>query len=343
MVMMPPEPNREEPPRAETARRRGHHDPTATAPIMGETGGLLADGVGPVEDSLETRIARGRSGRILLIARRFARNRTALAGLVIFVLLVLFAVFGGFLTPWSYTDTDFLAIGFPPSSGHWFGTNDAGNDLYAQVVHGLQRSLVIALTVSIGTTVIAAFVGAFAAYFGGWVQRAILGVIYLLLVIPTFLIIALISNKTGGDWRWLIVVFTVTGWMMLARIIHSMAQSIRERDYVAAARYLGEPPLTIIARHILPNLASLLVINFALGVVATVLAETGLSFLGLGVQIPDVTLGALLQSGAGALFVSPWLFYFPAAVLTLLTVSMALIADGLRDALDPTSGSGARA
>ncbi|MFW0783133.1 ABC transporter permease [Gordonia sp. CPCC 206044] len=291
----------------------------------------------------EPPVARRRKGRIRLVARRFARNRTALVGLVIFVLLVAFALFGGLFTRWSYTDSDFLAIGFPPSSGHWFGTNDAGNDLYAQVVHGLQRSLVIALTVSAGTTVIAAFVGALAAYFGGWVQRVILGVIYLLLVVPTFLIIALTANKTGGDWRWLIVVLTLTGWMMLARVIHSMAQSIRERDYVRAARYLGESPVVIVIRHILPNLASLLVINFALGVVATVLAETGLSFLGLGVKIPDVTLGALLQSGAGALFASPWLFYFPAAVLTLLTVSMALIADGLRDALDPTSESGARA
>ncbi|MYR07133.1 ABC transporter permease subunit [Gordonia sp. SID5947] len=346
MVMMPPEPSRPDrsrDPDSPRLRSRDAHDPTATAPIMGETGGMLADGVGPLEDSLQTPIARRRLGRAGLIARRFARRRSALAGLVIFVVLVCFALFGGLFSAYSYTDTDFLAIGFPPSSGHWFGTNDAGNDLYAQVVHGLQRSLVIALSVSLGTTVIAGFLGALAAYFGGWVQRVVLGVIYLLLVVPTFLILALISTKTGGDWRWLIVVLTLTGWMMLARIIHSMAQSIRERDYVRAARYLGEPPVTIVARHILPNLASLLVINFALGVVATVLAETGLSFLGLGVKIPDVTLGALLQSGTGALFASPWLFYFPAAVLTLLTVSMALIADGLRDALDPTSGSGARA
>ncbi|ASR01407.1 ABC transporter permease [Gordonia rubripertincta] len=331
MAMLPPEPR---------GPQSGHLD--ATAPIMGETGGVLDE-----SDTTSAPPDRRRSGRVKIFAKRYARNRSALLGLAIFVVLVLFAVFGGLFTAYSYTDTDFLAIGFPPSTqgaegAHWFGTNDAGNDLYAQVVHGLQRSLTIALIVSVGTTAIAAFLGGLAAYFGGWMQRIVLGVVYLLLVVPTFLILALVSNSTGGDWRWLIVVLVAFGWMMLARVIHSLALTVRERDYVAAAKYLGVSPVMIILRHILPNVASLLVINFALGVVATVLAETGLSFLGFGVKIPDVTLGSLLQAGAGTLAASPWLFWFPAAALALLTVSMALIADGLRDAFDPTSSGGVR-
>lgn len=294
---------------------------------------------GPPMSEPPTPTATRPSGRLRLFCRRFVRNRSAVFGLAVFASLVAFALVGGLFTRYSYTDTDFLAIGFPPGHEHWFGTNDAGNDLYAQVVHGLGRSLVIALTVAVGTTAIAAVVGCVAAYFGGWVQRLVLGVCYLLLVVPTFLILALISNSTGGDWRWLIVVLTLTGWMMLARVVFSLAETIRSLDYVTAARYLGEPPLRIVMRHIVPNLSSLLVINFALGVVATVLAETGLSFLGLGVKIPDVTLGSLLQSGTGTLAASPWLFYFPAGVLTLLTVSMTMVADGLRDALDPQSGA----
>ncbi len=274
-----------------------------------------------------------------LMWQRFSRRRSAVAGLVLFVVLVLFAVFGGLFTRYSYTDTDFLAIGFPPGRGHWFGTNDAGNDLYAQVVHGLARSLVIALAVAFGTTLIAAVAGSLAAFFGGWVEKVTLGVIYLLLVVPSFLILAMIANATGGDWRWIIVALIVFGWMMLARVVHSMAVSLREREFVIAARYMGERPATIIARHIIPNLSSLLVINFALAVVGTVLTETGLSFLGLGVKIPDVSLGSLLQSGVGTIVASPWLFYFPAGVLTLLTVSMTLMADGLRDALDPNAAN----
>jgi peptide/nickel transport system permease protein len=271
--------------------------------------------------------------------QRFSRRRSAVVGLVLFVLLVAFAVFGGLFTRYSYTDTDFLAIGFPPGRGHWFGTNDAGNDLYAQVVHGLQRSLIIALAVAVGTTLIAAVAGSLAAFFGGWVEKATMGVIYLLLVVPSFLILAMTANATGGDWRWIIVALIVFGWMMLARVVHSLAVSLREREFVIAARYMGERPWTIIARHIIPNLSSLLVINFALAVVGTVLTETGLSFLGLGVKIPDVSLGSLLQSGVGTIVASPWLFYFPAAVLTLLTVSMTLMADGLRDALDPNAAN----
>ncbi|MDL9937483.1 ABC transporter permease [Gordonia sp. ABSL1-1] len=325
MTMMPPEPRRGAP---------GAGD-TASAPIMGETGGLLAESATPPAP-----IARHRGGRTRILAKRFARNTLALVGLAIFVFLVIFAIFGGMIGQWSYSDADFLAIGFPPSTEHWFGTNDAGNDLYAQVVHGLQRSLVIAVSVSVSTTAIAALLGGLSAYFGGWVQRIILGSIYILLVVPSFLILALVSNKTGGDWRWLIVVLVAFGWMMLARVVHSMALTIRERDYVAAARYLGVRPVTIIVRHILPNMASLLVINFALGMVATVLTETGLSFLGFGIKIPDVSLGSLLQAGTGSLAASPWLFWFPAGVLVLLTVSMALVADGLRDAFDPTSTKG---
>lgn len=274
-----------------------------------------------------------------LMWQRFSRRRSAVAGLVLFVLLVAFAVFGGLFTRYSYTDTDFLAIGFPPGRDHWFGTNDAGNDLYAQVVHGLQRSLIIALAVAVGTTMIAAVAGSLAAFFGGWVEKATMGLIYLLLVVPSFLILAMTANATGGDWRWIIVALIVFGWMMLARVVHSLAVSLREREFVIAARYMGERPATIIARHIIPNLSSLLVINFALAVVGTVLTETGLSFLGLGVKIPDVSLGSLLQSGVGTIVASPWLFYFPAAVLTLLTVSMTLMADGLRDALDPNAAN----
>lgn len=323
--MMPPEPTR---PGA------GAHD-AASVPLMGETGGVFEE-----SDHPSAPIALRRSGRTKILAKRFARNRPALVGSAIFVLLVLFSLFGGMFTEYSYTDTDFAAIGYPPSPEHWFGTNDAGNDLYAQVVHGLQRSLTTAVAVSVGTAVIAALLGGLSAYFGGTTQRVILGTIYILLVVPSFLILALVSNKTGGDWRWLIVVLVAFGWMMLARVIHSMALSIKERDYVTAARYLGVPAIVIIVRHILPNMASLLVINLALGVVATVLTETGLSFLGFGVKIPDVSLGALLQAGTGSLEASPWLFWFPAGALALLTISMALVADGLRDAFDPTSTRG---
>ncbi|VEG29790.1 Oligopeptide transport system permease protein oppC [Actinomyces howellii] len=266
-----------------------------------------------------------------------------MVGLVILALLVLFALLGGLFAQHHYQDTDFLALDSPPSAEHWFGTNGGGNDLYAQVVHGLRISLVIAITVSAATTFISAFVGSVAAYLGGRAERAILALIHFLLIVPSFLLVALIVASQGGDWKVLIVVLILFGWMYYARIIWSLAMSIREREYVMAARYMGVGGVTIVLRHIIPNIGSLLVVNLTLGVVSTVMGETGLSFLGLGVKPPNVSLGTLLGSGVNQVTASPWLFYFPAGALTLLTVSMAFISDGLRDALDPSSAAGGHA
>lgn len=284
-----------------------------------------------------------RLSRRRLYLRRFLRNRGAVTGLVILVLLVLFGLFGGLFTPYTHTDVDFTHLTAPPSGEHWFGTNGTGNDTFAQAVHGLQRSLVIAVTVSLLTTVISAFAGAAAAYFRGTVEKVILGIVHFLLVVPSFLILALVSQQAGGDWKVIILALTVFGWMLSARVVWSLAASLREREYVQAARFMGVGSVRVVLRHLIPNIGSLLIVSFTLGVVATVQAETVLSFVGFGVQLPDVSLGTMLSDGANTITSAPWLFYFPAGLVTLLTVSMALIGDGLRDALDPTSQSGGRA
>jgi peptide/nickel transport system permease protein len=286
---------------------------------------------------------RRRISRRRLYLRRFLRNRGAVAGLAVLGLLVAFALVGGLFTPYTHTDVDFTSLSTPPSPGHPFGTNGAGNDTYAQAVHGLQRSLVIALAVSLLTTLAAAVVGATAAYLGGTAEKAVLGVIHFLLVVPSFLILALVSQRARGDWLALVLVLTAFGWMFGARVVWSLTTSLREREYVHAARFMGVGPVRIVLRHLVPNLGSLLVVSFTLGVVAAVQSETALSFIGFGVQLPDVSLGTMLSDGANSISSAPWLFLFPAALVTLLTVSMALIGDGLRDALDPTSRSGGRA
>jgi peptide/nickel transport system permease protein len=283
-----------------------------------------------------------RLGRGRLYVRRFARNRGALLGVVIFVALVLFAALGHLLTPWGWSESDFVALTQPPTPAHAFGTNQGGNDLLAECVHGLQRSLVIALSVSALTTVIAALVGAGAAYIGGRTERVSLAVIHFLLVVPSFLILALISNKVAGDWRVLILVLTLFGWMFNARIVWSVSTSLRERDYVLMAEFMDVSRWRIVLRHIVPHLSSLLIINLTLGVDSTVLNETALSFLGFGVKTPDVSLGSLLADGASTISSAPWLFAYPAGLLVLLTVSVMLIGDGLRDALDPTSTASGR-
>ena len=303
--------------------------------------GRQADGAVTPEPPTQVAALRGTS-KSRIYFRRFMRNRMAVVGAAIFILLVLLAVFGKYLTPWAYDEPDFFNLATGPSKEHWFGTTDSGNDLFAQVVHGLGRSLTIAVPAAFAITVLSAIIGAGAALYGGSLERVVLAVIHFMLAVPTFLMIALLVSGSGGDWKVLTVVLIAFGWMYPARVIWSLALSIRENDYVRAARFMGVSRPKTIIRHIIPNVASLLVIQFMMGVVSTVMSETALSFLGLGVKLPDVSLGTLLQTGTGTLITTPWQFYFPAGVLTLLTVSMAFIADGLRDAFDPNSNSGGR-
>lgn len=297
--------------------------------------------IGP--DTTAERIPSKQLSKWTLYTRRFMRNKPAVFGIVVFVVLALASVIVPLFARWEVNEMDFVNLSTGPSADHWFGTNASGNDTFMQTFVGLQRSLMIALVVSIGVTVISAIVGTAAAYFGGRVERVTLVIIHFFMVVPTFLILALVSNDAGGDWRVISLALIFTGWFFPARVIWTMALSLREREYVHAARYMGVPGMRVVLRHLLPNVGSLLVINFTLGVVAAVMTETGLSFIGFGVKIPDVSLGSLIGEGAASVTSAPWLFYFPALALTLLTVSMALVADGLRDALDPTSAAGGRA
>src|SRR5699024_3280283 len=181
----------------------------------------------PVTDAEDTR-QKGATSKMRLYLRRFLRNYSAVAGVVIFVVVALFGIFGGFMTPYHYQEVDFFSLATAPGeNGHLFGTNGTGNDLFAALAHGIQRSLVIGVLVSLATTLIAAVVGSIAAYIGGIVERAILELIHFLLVVPSFLIIALVSNRAGGDWKMLIVILIIFGWMFYARVVWTMALSLR--------------------------------------------------------------------------------------------------------------------
>ncbi len=280
-----------------------------------------------------------------LIIRRYCRNPAAVAGFVIFVLLALFAILGPFISPWAYDNPDFLALKQPPSATHWFGTDVAGGDMFALCVRGLGRSLMIGVIASFGITVIAAFVGTAVAYFEGWREKVGVWLIDTMLVIPTFFLLAIMVKGAHGTngWIWLTGALMIFGWVGYARVLRSIALSLREREYIAAARYMGVGSFTILRRHMIPNLGSILIINTVLGVVYAVGAETGLSFLGFGITPPDTSLGLLIRSGSGTLLTAPWMFLFPAALLLALCFSMTMIGDGLRDALDPSSASGGRA
>jgi peptide/nickel transport system permease protein len=295
----------------------------------------------PVEPADAGRLparTRRRSGRLRLTAVRFARNRTALLGLVILVLLFLMAYVSPFFYKWGYAELDFTAFQKPPSASHWFGTDQTGSDVFALTARGMQKSLVIGLLTGVMCTVLAAAVGASAAYFGGWTDRILMWLVDLLLVMPSFLIIAVLSPLfQGGTWLLFVVLLAAFSWMITGRVVRSMTLTLKDREFVKAARYMGVPAPVIIFRHILPSMASLLIIDATIQVGAAILGETGLSYFGFGVQPPDVSLGTVIATGTPAAPSFPWLFYFPAGCLVLIGLSIAFVGDGLRDALDPAA------
>lgn len=277
------------------------------------------------------------AGRRKLVWRRFLRNKPALIGGTILILLFI----AGFALPpllkYDYQQLDYTALLKPPSADHPFGTTQIGQDVLAQTLRGMQKSLLIGVGVALISTIIAATAGATAGLLGGWTDRAIMWLVDLLLVVPSFIIVALFAPRTKGSGSilLLIVLLSVFGWMISARIVRGLTLSLRDREFVRAARYMGAPTRTVIFTHILPNIASILIIDTTLAVGAAIMAETGLSFLGFGVQPPDVSLGSLIAAGTKSALTYPWLFLFAGGLLITIVLCANLVGDGLRDAFDP--------
>jgi len=279
--------------------------------------------------------------RMALVRKRFARNKLAVAGLVILVAMFILAFVGPFFGKHHWDDLDFFNLLKPPSREHFFGTSQIGGDVYALTLRGLQKSLIIGILVAIFSTGLAAIAGGFAGFYGGKVDRSVMWIIDALLVLPSFLIIAVMSPWfRGRTWLIFVVLLAAFGWMITARIIRSATMSLRERDFVRAALYMGIPARKIVFRHLLPNVASILIIDATLNVGGTILSETGLSYLGFGIQPPDVSLGSLIADGTSSALTYPWLFMFAGAALVLTVLAVSFVGDGLRDAFDPGSAMG---
>ncbi|OBB37758.1 MULTISPECIES: ABC transporter permease [unclassified Mycobacterium] len=296
-----------------------------TEPVTSETSTTAQSGLN----------AAGFASRRSLVFRRFVRNKPAVISLILLALLFIGCYALPPLLPYSYSDLDYFALQQPPSPDHWFGTNALGQDLFAQTLRGMQKSMLIGVCVAFISTIIAATVGTIAGYFADWRDPALMWLVDLMLVVPSFLLISIVVQRTKGDIVWMILLLALFSWMISSRIVRGMTMSLRDREFVAAARYMGVSDWRIIIRHILPNVASIIIIDTALNVGVAVLAETGLSFLGFGIQPPDVSLGTLIADGTKSATTFPWLFLFPGGVLVLIILCANLVGDGLRDALDP--------
>ncbi|HEU4666051.1 MAG TPA: ABC transporter permease [Arthrobacter sp.] len=289
-------------------------------------------------------------GKNTIIFRRFMRNKTAVAGLAIFLALTLFSFVGGYFTQWDKETIDPFNIGMPPSAEHYLGTSQAGIDLYAMTVEGTRISILIGLIVGLVSVLVAAVYGCTMAYFGGKVDKVMLFILEALIMMPALLVVA-VATSGGGEglrrdlpsWLLLIIVLLVFSWMGTARLIRSLSMSLMQRDFVKAAQYMGVPARRIVWRHLVPNIGSLLVLDITRGVTGAILAEVAFSFIGIGIKVPDVSLGVLIGGATSQVQTFPWMFWVPLTVMFLLTGSLAMMNDGLRDAFDPSSSSSGRA
>lgn len=271
--------------------------------------------------------------------RTFAAPQ-AWVGAALLGAVVGWALLGPLLAPLDPVTADPTAFGRPPSRVHWFGTNAAGQDLYAQTVLGLRTSLGVGFVAAPLATALGALVGSLAGYVGGWVDRVLLRCIDLFVVLPSLFLLMLVAPRFGrSSWLAAALAIAAFGWMVIARVVRSQTRSLRERDFVRAAVYAGLPTSAVLRRHVLPHVSSLLVVDVTLGVGAAVLTEATLGWVGLGVTEPTVSLGTLLAAGSPAALTRPWLFFFPAGALVVTVLGTSLLGDAVRDALDPRSGA----
>jgi peptide/nickel transport system permease protein len=273
------------------------------------------------------------------IFRRFLQHRLAVISLTMLILLFLFAFVGQHIWHYSYrpslSNSDFSKA---PSGKHPFGTDSNGTDLMAEVMRGTQRSLEIALFVAIVSTVVGSIYGAIAGFYRGWADNGMMRVVDLILTFPIIAIAAVLGSKYGAKasgWFYIAAIISVLTWPYVSRIMRGVVLSLREKEYIEAARALGASDRRIIFRHLLPNAAGTIIVTVTVLVATAILTETALSFIGFGVQFPDTSLGLLVTNAQTAVDTRPWLFYFPGAFIILIALSINFVGDGLRDAFDP--------
>lgn len=282
----------------------------------------------PVAVEVKTRSAWGQAWR------RYRRNRLALFGLIWATLIVFVAIFAGVLTPWGYdviAPDNALAA---PSAEHWMGTDQLGRDLLTRILYATRPMLLVGVVTNIIGVLIGVPLGIAAAYRGGVVDWIITRLIDMFSALPWYLIVLYMVMVLSPSLRNLIIALTITSWVGTARIVRGLTFSIRERDFIDAARSLGVPTGRILFRHILPQAAPLVVWSFAAGIPTAVLAEAGLSFIGMGIRPPQPSWGRMLGEAFQYLAYWPHMFIFPAGMISLTILAFQGMADGLREAMD---------
>jgi peptide/nickel transport system permease protein len=267
--------------------------------------------------------------------KRFLKNRVAVAGSVIVVALFAVSLLAPWLAPHDPNAIDLKNVLAPPSAGHPFGTDPLGRDVLSRMIWGAGISLKVGFVATGIAILIGTILGALAGYYGRWVDALIMRFVDIMLCFPSFfLILAVIAILEPSIWN-IMIVIGLTGWMGVTRLVRADFISLRERDFVQAARGIGAGDLRIIFLHILPNAMASVLVTATLGVAGAILTESALSFLGIGVQPPTPSWGNILTAGKDNIDIAWWLSFYPGLAILITVLGYNLLGEGIRDALDP--------
>jgi peptide/nickel transport system permease protein len=270
-----------------------------------------------------------------IVWRRLRRNTLAVIGLVVILVLAAAALAAPALSPYDPTRIDVYNVLSPPSLSHPLGTDELGRDVLSRMIWGSRVSLKVGF-IAVGIAIlIGTLVGALAGFYGGVVDAILMRFVDIMLAFPTFFLILAVISIIEPSISTIMIVIGITGWMDVARLVRAEFLTLKEREFVASARAIGAGDLRLIGRHIIPNAASPVLVAATFGVAGAILVESGLSFLGLGVQPPEPSWGNILTSGKDNITVAWWLSLFPGFAILVTVLSYNLVGEGLRDALDP--------
>ena len=269
--------------------------------------------------------------------RRLFQNKAAVVSLFLIFLVAFLSFFGPFFLKYSFSDTDWNSIYYPPSlnNGHFLGTDGNGRDLLVRILYGGRLSLTIGILATLVSVFIGVIYGTIAGYFGGKLDIFMMRVVEILYAMPYLIFVILLMVVFGRNIYFLFIAIGAVEWLTMARIVRGQTISLKEKEFIETSKALGQSNFMIIWKHIIPNLAGPIVVYITLMVPSVIILESFLSFLGLGVQEPLTSWGVLISEGSREMETAWWLLIFPGIFMTITLASLNFIGDGLRDAIDP--------
>jgi len=271
--------------------------------------------------------------------RRFKMNKIAVCALIVLIGLILMCVFAPMLSQYDYEVMDNAARNQDPSAAHWFGTDKLGRDMWTRVWVGGRVSIIIGLTGALISMTLGCIYGGIAAYFGGLVDTIMMRIVEVLISVPYLIVVILMSvvfeDTNISDIGTLLIAMCITGWCGTARFVRSEMLRIKSEEFTLAAQLLGVSPWKIVIRHFIPNTISIIIVNITFSIPSYIFSEAFLSYLGLGIQPPGTSWGALASAAQSQFTFYPYLLFWPVLMIALTMLCFTLIGEGLRDALDP--------